>query len=195
MADKKVLGAVLCGGRSRRMGSDKAFVLLQGVPLLDHVIGRFAPQVDKVVVNTRHINDDPRMLSYTTCPDLIDEFKGPLAGVHAVLDSNIMDDYDYLAIVPCDAPLLPNDLVEQLLTVALKNNVPHVAVKLDGFLQPTFSIWHRSLISLVKELVSEGEGSLKSITQRCESSTLDWPAENSDCFCNINNENDLNSLN
>ena len=44
----KLLGAILAGGRSSRFGSDKAFALLNGKPLIDHVIAALAAQTDAV---------------------------------------------------------------------------------------------------------------------------------------------------
>ncbi|MBT8061298.1 MAG: NTP transferase domain-containing protein, partial [Gammaproteobacteria bacterium] len=46
-----VAGAVLCGGKSSRLGGDKARAELGGKPLLDHVIERLQPQVEDVVLS------------------------------------------------------------------------------------------------------------------------------------------------
>ena len=53
----KVVGLLLAGGQSRRMGGgDKALRLLSGVPLLERVIERLRPQVEALVLNA---NGDP----------------------------------------------------------------------------------------------------------------------------------------
>ena len=54
--DHPIVGVVLAGGRSRRMGTEKALILLGGRPLLAHVVERLGPQFDALVVNA---NGDP----------------------------------------------------------------------------------------------------------------------------------------
>ncbi len=46
----RLLGAVLAGGQSRRFGSDKALALLDGRPLIAHVIAALAAQTEAVIV-------------------------------------------------------------------------------------------------------------------------------------------------
>jgi molybdopterin-guanine dinucleotide biosynthesis protein A len=67
----KVLGAVIAGGQSRRMGGEeKAFLALGGCVLIERVISRIAPQVDSVVINA---NGDPaRFASLMDCPVVAD---------------------------------------------------------------------------------------------------------------------------
>ena len=60
-ADSRILGVILAGGQSRRMGGgDKSLTDLGGQPLLAHVIARFAPQVATLILNA---NGDPLTLA------------------------------------------------------------------------------------------------------------------------------------
>ena len=80
-----VIGIVLAGGRSSRMGKDKSLLLLAGRPLLDHVIEKLRPQLDEIVLN---VNGDPARVASFGLPivqDRIDGHLGPLAGIHAGL--------------------------------------------------------------------------------------------------------------
>jgi len=83
----KIVGLLLAGGQSRRMGGgDKALHLIGGVPLLERVIERMRPQVETLMLNA---NGDPaRFASFglPVVPDSVPDYAGPLAGVLAGLD-------------------------------------------------------------------------------------------------------------
>ncbi len=100
-----VLGAILAGGESRRFGSDKADALLDGDTLIARVRASLEAQVDAVVVvgGTPGIADRPHA------------GLGPLGGLNAALHHARAEGYDWVVSVPCDAPLLPDDLVARLL--------------------------------------------------------------------------------
>lgn len=108
MGDRGILGAVLAGGEARRFGSDKALALFNGRPLIDHVAAALAAQADAlVVVGRRHgdltsVMDRPR-------PGL-----GPLGALAGALHHARAEGYAAVLSAPCDAPLLPVDLLECL---------------------------------------------------------------------------------
>src|SRR5262245_54958234 len=83
---KHIVGVIIAGGRSSRMGgSDKSFTLLANKPLLARVIERLKPQVSEMVINA---NGDPlRFATFgaTVVADTIPDHSGPLAGVLAGL--------------------------------------------------------------------------------------------------------------
>src|SRR4029077_4923583 len=112
-----VVGLLLAGGQSRRMGGGyKALRLLGGIPLLDRIIERLRPQVDKLVLNA---NGDPARFAGYELPVVADSvagFAGLLAGVWAGLDwaASLRPDCPYIASVATDAPFLPTDLVRRL---------------------------------------------------------------------------------
>lgn len=112
-----VVGLLLAGGLSRRMGGgDKTLQLLGGRPLLDHVIERLRPQVAALVLNA---NGDPARFAGFGLPvvaDSVPDFAGPLAGILAGLDWTAANcpDCPLVASVATDSPFLPADLVARL---------------------------------------------------------------------------------
>lgn len=109
-----VLGVILAGGQSRRMGAEKAFVELGGRPLLAHVVDRIAPQCGALAVNA---NGDPARFGPFDFPVLNDgdvEGYGPLAGVLAALDWGAALGVRKVLTVAVDTPFLPRNLVTRL---------------------------------------------------------------------------------
>ena len=112
-----MIGVVLAGGKSSRMGGgDKALLPLGGRPLLAHVIERLAPQVAEIVLNA---NDDPGRFAAFGLPHVPDRLAGqmgPLAGIHAGLawaEAN-RPESRFVITVAADTPFFPNDLVSRL---------------------------------------------------------------------------------
>ena len=98
-----VLGVVLAGGRSIRFGSDKAVALLDGERLIDRVVAALRPQVAAVIVVGRdEVGDRPA------------GGLGPLGGLNAALHRARAEGLEWVASVPCDAPLFPPDLIARL---------------------------------------------------------------------------------
>lgn len=127
-ARAQITGLILAGGQSRRMasafggaaGGDKGLLDLAGRPMLAHVIERLRPQVGHMVVNA---NGDPARFAAFGLPvvaDTIQGFVGPLAGVLAGLrwSAANVPGATHVASVSADAPFLPGDLVERLVSGA-----------------------------------------------------------------------------
>ena len=99
---------VLCGGHSRRMGRDKAWLPFGPVTLLEHMVHRVAPLVDELVVVAREGQDVPGDFSVVRDPP---GGEGPLAGIVAGL-SHVSADRVF--VTACDAPLLVPGVVDRL---------------------------------------------------------------------------------
>ncbi len=95
--------AVLAGGKSERMGHDKAFLRLEpdGPMLLEIVLGRLRDVADDVLIVA---NDTQRHEGFgaRVVPDVIAGF-GTLSGIHAALTAA---KHEHCLIVACDMPLL-----------------------------------------------------------------------------------------
>ncbi|AQR63127.1 hypothetical protein BZG35_16830 [Brevundimonas sp. LM2] len=105
---RRLLGAILAGGRASRFGSDKALALFEHRPLLDHAIDALSGQVDAVVVCGRG------RANRTCLPDRPGPDLGPLGGLAAALRHALDHDYEAVVSAGCDTPLLPPDLVLRL---------------------------------------------------------------------------------
>lgn len=107
----KILGLVLAGGRSTRIGTDKAMLQFNGVSLVQHTSELLAPLVDEVVISRTAELD---YTGFETLPDRLPD-KGPLSGVHSAMMA--YPDY-HLLVVPVDLPLLSAESVSKLIAFA-----------------------------------------------------------------------------
>lgn len=112
IARTDITGVVFAGGQGRRMGGvDKGLVELDGRALVAHVIERLVPQVGKLVINANQNRDRYAAFGYPVVADVIPDFAGPLAGLHAAMAAATTP---YVVTSPCDSPFLPADLVARL---------------------------------------------------------------------------------
>ena len=112
IARTDITGVVFAGGQGRRMGGvDKGLVELDGRALVAHIIERLAPQVGELVINANQNRDRYAAFGYPVVADVIPDFAGPLAGLHAAMAAATTP---YVVTSPCDSPFLPADLVARL---------------------------------------------------------------------------------
>ena len=181
----KVLGLVLAGGASRRMGGrDKARLTLGGVPLIVRAAERLAPQVDRLMIS----GSSDYGLDCDTLPDRPDGARGPAAALHAALcwcAAHPQAAVAAIATVPVDGPFFPQDLVRRLAahggaTFAETARGPH----------PTFAYWPLDALSAARELLAAPEGlALRRLVEAVGAEAVRFTDE--DAFFNINSPADL----
>jgi molybdopterin-guanine dinucleotide biosynthesis protein A len=185
MPEQSIAGAILAGGRSRRLGgTPKALLDLGQGTMLELVLARFAPQVDDLVLSVERTSSDWARFGLEQVGDPEPGFRGPLGGLLATLQT-VAERADWLALAPCDAPFLPLDLVQRL--AAGRATGDAVVLRLDGELQPTFSLWSVRLLGPLRHAVLEsGMGGFKPFLDGIDWTPLDWPARDAAAFLNIN---------
>lgn len=187
MLEVNILGLILAGGRSSRMGEEKALMLLGNHPVLAHVIARFQPQVARLVLNG---NGDAARFARFGLEVLADApafaGQGPLAGLAAGLETAARHGFSHLACVPCDAPFLPEDLVARLSAAAATGAIA-IASGTRGD-EPLFALWPvGSLSEIVRSLIAGQRGVhdlVTSLPHRCVNMMTDEGAP--DPFLNLN---------
>lgn len=142
-----ITGLILAGAEGRGLdGADKGLLELHGLPLIEHVLGRFAPQVDSVMISANRNLERYRAL----VPRVITEsprgapFAGPLAGIHAGLQHAPTA---WVAVVPCDTPQLPRALVARLADAVNTRGTHAACARVDGRLQPLFCLLATALLA------------------------------------------------
>jgi molybdopterin-guanine dinucleotide biosynthesis protein A len=113
---------VLAGGKSCRMGQDKAMLMVEGKPMIDHVCSQLAPWFDDCIVSTR--NNDFRTSVLTTVADRYPDC-GPLGGIQACLAASSSDRN---FITSCDIPTVNALLVFKLLAGLEDGDISLVAL-------------------------------------------------------------------
>lgn len=144
-----VLGVVIAGGRSVRFGGEKAAAELAGRPLLLWAVRRLQGSCAAVAVNTRPGTLAEALAQAQGLPLLQDtpgDAAGPLAGVKVGLAWAQGLGARALAVSPCDAPLLPDDLFVRLIEAAGPGAA--MAQTADGH-QPLCAVWPVSALPQV----------------------------------------------
>lgn len=149
-----ITGIVLAGGQGRRMGGvDKGLVELGGIPLVGHVLARFAPQVGELLINANQNLDRYAAFGYPVVPDAVGGFAGPLAGLHAGLSRAATD---YAATVPCDSPFLPADLVARLYTALAAAGAQLAVARTFDQPHPVFCVARRDVLPHLEAFLAGG---------------------------------------
>lgn len=194
---QSIVGVLLAGGLSRRMGGgDKALRPLGGRTLLDHVVERMRPQVAALVLNA---NGDPARFAafgLPVVPDSVPDFAGPLAGILAGLDWAAANrpDCSFVLSVPSDAPFLPRDLVARLRHGMEAAGADLACAASGGQPHPVVGLWPvRLRADLRRAVVAEEIRKVDRFTARYRLATVDFPEESPglDPFFNANRPDDL----
>ena len=150
----KILGAIIAGGQSSRMGGlEKAFVMLDGVCLLERLLSRLRFQVDAVVING---NGDTSRFGDFKCDVVMDQLTDvgtPLAGLHAVLAHGAEHGFDAVVTVPTDSPFIPLDLVEKLTAAGEVTGAAHA--KSGGQNHYLTGIWTTAMAGSMARLITD----------------------------------------
>ena len=154
MIDKEdITGLILAGGRGTRMGGvDKGLQAYLGMPLAMHALLRLSPQVGEIMINANRNLAAYESMGVPVWPDTLSDYPGPLAGFLTGLERCATP---YLATVPCDSPLFPEDFVARLADRldAEDAEIAIAATNEDGELrlQPVFCLMRASVMeSLVR---------------------------------------------
>ncbi|APO75046.1 molybdenum cofactor guanylyltransferase [Rhizobium etli 8C-3] len=186
-------GVILAGGRSTRMGQDKARVMLGGHSLLDHAITRLAPQVSTIAVNA----DSEPQCGLRFIPDIVPGKAGPMAGIHAAMaHAATFADVSHVVTVSIDSPFFPAELVADF--VAVIDSPAKIAIAAsEGRPHPVFGLWPVSLRDELADWIATDEKRrVRDFLLRHDVAEVAFPlhptrASLLDPFFNINTPDDL----
>ncbi|MDQ0453880.1 molybdenum cofactor guanylyltransferase MobA [Rhizobium paknamense] len=146
-------GVILAGGLSRRMGENKANVMLSNRPLLHHIIERLQPQVSLLAINSNIVLEAE---GYPLLADDLPDRPGPLAGIAAAMRFAAGNACPHVLTAPVDCPFLPTDLVSRLAS-GLEDAETIAVASSGGRLHPVAALWPTGLGETLHRWLSEGE--------------------------------------
>jgi molybdopterin-guanine dinucleotide biosynthesis protein A len=189
----RVVGLVLAGGRSVRFGGEKAVALLEGRPLLAWAAERLRTVCRTVAINVRPGTEAESVTKALGLPALYDEAGdalGPLAGVKVGLIWAEQRGAHTLAVSPCDAPMLPDDLYVRLLEQA--EGGAALAETSDGR-QPLCALWPITALPAVRAALVDGaHPPTWQVLERLGARKVIF--ERPEAFANINTRDDLGAV-
>ncbi|MEW6757634.1 MAG: molybdenum cofactor guanylyltransferase [Acidobacteriota bacterium] len=154
-----VTGAVLAGGRSKRMGTDKRLLVLEGRTLLERAVDLLAPLCDEVLVvapNPPPIRVGARFVA--------DRFpgRGLLSGIHAALEESRGPT---VLCIPVDTPFLDLPWLKLLLGLGRSAGTPVVPL-VGGRVHPIPGCYPKSAAPAIAQTLDRGESSASQILPR-----------------------------
>ena len=164
MSLRQVSAIVLAGGKSSRMGCDKAELPFQGVTLVQHQVNKLRSMgIDDIVLSgyAKPVNGSLYV------PDIY-QSRGPLGGIHAGLKKVKNASALVLAV---DTPLLPTDLLEKLIQ-SHRGGITLLAH--DGEIEPLIGIYDRALAQECEAILKGTGSSIRRLLERTAYSTLEY---------------------
>ncbi len=192
---RDVVGVLLAGGLSRRMGGgDKCLRPLAGETILARIVARVRPQVGRLVLNANGTPERFAEYGLQVVPDAVLGYVGPLAGVLTGLEWAAVHApaSELVASFATDAPFLPPDLVERLIAAIANDKADLACAASAGQSHPVFGLWPvRLRHDLRRAVVTEGVRKVDDWTGRYRLATVEFAAEPFDPFFNANRPEDL----
>jgi molybdopterin-guanine dinucleotide biosynthesis protein A len=178
----KRAGYVLVGGRSSRMGRDKALLPYRGGTLAQAV----ARQVARVAGSAVLVGDPQRYqgLGYPVIPDDFPD-EGPLGGILTALRHSPAE---WNLVTACDMPGLKRSFLEELLAAAEVNQASTVPMGPSGRLEPLCAVWRRDALGMLETAFA---GGIRKVASACEGLRMAvYPVAEVAPFQNVNTPED-----
>jgi molybdenum cofactor guanylyltransferase len=145
----KITGLILSGGKSSRMGKNKAFIEIGGTPIIHRIHSLFEKLFQEVIIvtNQRDLFSDLDSKIYS---DIIPN-RGALGGLYTGL---FFSSYPFCFCVACDMPFL-NELVIEYLIKSIDHYDVVVPRTEDG-LEPLHAIYSKNCLETIKGVMEKG---------------------------------------
>jgi molybdenum cofactor guanylyltransferase len=169
---------VLAGGRSRRMGTDKSMLPVDGGPMIEHICHQLRGTFARVLISA---NDAEKFsfLGLDVVPDRVPD-QGPLMAVASALDAA---DSELNLIVSCDVPEIKLPVVRRMLAEADGADAV-IPLTDDGKEQPLFAVYRRSARRHIEEALESGGHRLSHIYDFCKVRFIEL--DDTSWFANLN---------
>lgn len=178
-----MVGVVLAGGESSRMGTDKALLEIEGRTMIEHVTGTLRNVFEEVVV----VSNVPVKYSFLNLPVFPDIVRncGPLGGIHSALTHL---DTPAVFVVSCDTPFISEGFIRHL--VNSHNNHQLCIPQVGKDIQPLCGIYKKSALPIITQRLHKHQFRVREIFDLVDTTIIpigpDLPFYNSNLLRNFN---------
>ncbi len=183
-----ITGFVLAGGKSSRMGQDKAFIKLAGRMLLTHALELAKAATGNVWI----VGSADKFAAFGPVVEDIYTGRGPLAGIHAALAGT---NTELNLIIAVDMPFLQLDFLDYLVAQARASTAVVVVPGAGAALQPLCAVYRRHFAEVAERSLRAGENKIDRLFARVqvrviEHDELERNGFGEEMFRNLNTEKD-----
>lgn len=143
---------ILAGGDSKRMGTNKAFLRLEGSSLIELVFNRVSSLFVEVIIVSDRLEDLAYLPAKLTRDLFTEVEKNALRGIHAGLT---VSSYPASFVIGCDMPFFSLSLINYMSRYATKYDV--VVPRHGEYFQPLFAFYNKAILGLIVERLKENK--------------------------------------
>jgi molybdopterin-guanine dinucleotide biosynthesis protein A len=188
-----VTAFVLAGGKSTRMGADKAFLQWENETLLDRAL-RLAGAVAEEV----RIVGDAKRFSRPASAVIADVYRdrGPLGGIHAALSSTASELNLMLAV---DLPLMKPEFLAYLIAQARESGAIVTVPRAGGGFQPLCAVYRREFAGTAEDSLQAGKNKIDPLFAKVRARVIEQgelvrAGFSAEMFRNVNTPEDLEQV-
>ncbi|SJZ92771.1 molybdenum cofactor guanylyltransferase [Trichlorobacter thiogenes] len=159
-----ITGVILVGGKSRRMGQDKAFLLIEGLPVIERIIRTMQGCFKDLLL----VGDRPERFESYGLPVVPDLYPGSsLGGLYTGLQHA---GTDRIFVTSCDIPFSNPELIRFICTDT--NPYDAVIPATEGGLEPLFALYHKSCLPAMQTALEAGNFRITAVLQQLQIKTI-----------------------
>jgi molybdopterin-guanine dinucleotide biosynthesis protein A len=184
-----VTAFILAGGKSSRMGSDKAFLQLGDETLLSQALNLAHTVAEEV----RIVGDAKKFAGFGRVIEDVYRDCGPLGGIHAALSSSATELNLMLAV---DLPFVGREFLEYLLERARESGAMVTVPRTAGGLHPLCGAYRRGFAQVAEDSLREGRNKIDRLFAKVETRVIEEDellraGFSAVVFCNLNTPEEL----
>ena len=194
MSEDNILGAILAGGQSKRMGKDKLFLEFNNKKLIEHTMNKVKKYLKKIIIITNQDNEFFSKNNLTTVKDCIEGQLGPLVGILTAMKwaKENLSKCSWIATFPCDTPFFPESIIKSFIEESKKKESLILCASSHGRKHNIFGLWSLDLYDkLENDLINKKIRKVQDWTEKNKIKNLEFKFIDYDPFFNINTEEDL----
>jgi len=194
MNEHNILGAILAGGKSKRMGEDKLFLNLNNKTLIEHTINKVKKYLKELIIITNKKNEFFSKNNLTTVKDCVEGQLGPLVGILTAMKwaKENLNKCSWIATFPCDTPFFPESIIKSFIEESKKKESLILCASSHGRKHNIFGLWSLDLYDkLENDLINKKIRKVQDWTDKNKIKNLEFKFKDYDPFFNINTEEDL----
>jgi len=194
MNEHNILGSILAGGKSKRMGKDKLFLNLNSKTLIEYTVDKVKKYFPELIIITNKKNDYFAKNNLITVSDCIEGQLGPLVGILTAMKwaKENSPKCSWIASFPCDTPFFPESIILKFIEESKKKESLILCASSHGRKHNIFGLWSLELYDkLYNDLVNNKVRKVQDWTKENNIKNLEFQFKDYDPFFNINTTEDL----